>query len=46
MYGSCTDYLTNLIEGPKSWPRLNEFLKISKLEQDKDNYLEKIKQFD
>ena len=42
-----TDYLTNLIEGLESWPRLNEFLKITKLEQgDKDDYLEKIKQFE
>ena len=42
-----TDYLTHLIVGLKSWPRINEFLKITKLEQgDKDDYLEKIKQFE
>ena len=44
---AANEHLTNLIQGLTLWPSLNEFLKITKLQQgDKDNYLENLKKFE
>ena len=44
---AATEHLTHLIQGLTLWPSLNEFLKITRMQQgDKDDYLENLKKFE